>query len=89
MALEVAAWIRAPSEHTESAARQLKRQIIDKVWLFQESNGDLVGFTSIAKEKWLLEDTGESIQIIYIPYIGISTKYQGRKNPSTGKSYLR
>lgn len=88
-ALEVSEWLKAPETTLESASRMLKRKLVEKVWLFFEEDDTLVGFTSIKKDTWHIEERGNKCQIVYLPYIGVSTEYQGKKEPAQQKSYFK
>jgi len=87
-AVEVATWIQASETEDESAARQLERGHVDQVWLYFNDE-KLIGFTSIGRQNWIVNENGDSTPIIYIPYLGVSSAFQGKKDLATGKSYFR
>ena len=71
----------------DSASRMVERGIVEKVWLFFDDNGEIIGFSSIQKDQWELPDK-RKVPILYLPYIAISDQYQGKKDPVSGKSYF-
>jgi hypothetical protein len=85
-ALEVSAWITAPDTRQESAAYAVRR-LGCKVWLYFEDDNALVGYTSLSKDRWKLDGERES-PVVYLPYLGVGTVFQGKKEPSSGRSYF-
>jgi RimJ/RimL family protein N-acetyltransferase len=75
-AMQAAEWIKGPG-----AVRSLQRG--NAVLTYHDANGDLVGFGSIGKTKWMID--GASVELSYLSMFAISIRFQGARAEGGGK----
>ena len=74
---DVSWWIKAPQD--EQGALDAVREAAAEVWLYEDSEGSLIGFASLAIAFAQIGADGEAPPGAYtVPYFGIHSNYRGR-----------